>query len=375
MMKHHHLLTSAAALSDRDLVAKVGDLAGRERAALVELVAHLAELGHRRCLYEAAGYGSLQAYCMGVLRLSGDAAYNRIEAAKACRRFPVILTLLADGSVSLTAIRLLGRHLTEENHAAVLAEARGRKTLELEAMVARLAPREDLKPGIRRVPEPAPPVEPTPPLPLLAPDRAPSASTLEPSTAPAPPPPVTPRPVMRASAPGRFHVQMTIGQETHDRFRRLQSLLARECRGDQVAVFDLACRALEEKVLKAKRAATTKPRPPRRLETTKPDSRDVPAAVARAVWSRDGERCAFIGPGGVRCPETKFLELHHILPWGLFRTSTPDVLSVRCQPHNRLEAEIVYGRRAIEAHRFRSELGKTTSSAAPPRGTARSPGA
>src|SRR5439155_26446720 len=34
-------------------------------------------------------------------------AYNRIEVARAARRFPVILDLLAEGSVNLTAVRLL----------------------------------------------------------------------------------------------------------------------------------------------------------------------------------------------------------------------------------------------------------------------------
>jgi hypothetical protein len=54
-------------------------------------------------------------YCTQALRLSEDAACNRIEAARACRRFPLILDLLASGSMSLTSIRLLGRHLTAEN--------------------------------------------------------------------------------------------------------------------------------------------------------------------------------------------------------------------------------------------------------------------
>jgi hypothetical protein len=161
---------------------------------------------------------------------------------------------------------------------------------------------------------------------------------------------------------------MTIDQETHDRFRRLQILLARECGGDQVAVFDLACKALEERVLKAKRAFTTKPRTPRRFKTTNPirqDSRDVPAAVARAVWARDGERCAFIGPGGVRCPETRYLELHHTDPWALFHESTPEVLSVRCRPHNRREAELVFGEKAIRERAQRAR-NVSLSSAAPP---------
>ena len=62
-------------------------------------------------------------YCTQVLHLAEHAAYNRIEAARAARRFPAILKLLADGSVHLSAIRLLAPHLTQENHTDVLREA------------------------------------------------------------------------------------------------------------------------------------------------------------------------------------------------------------------------------------------------------------
>ena len=80
------LLAVAARLSDADLLHRVVVLATREREATVELVAHLAELDARR-LYLGEGFGSLFSYCTGALRLAEHAAYNRIEAARASRRF------------------------------------------------------------------------------------------------------------------------------------------------------------------------------------------------------------------------------------------------------------------------------------------------
>jgi len=130
----------AAALADQDLLARLRALAGRERETMAELLAHLAALDHRPGVYAAQGYGSLYAYCTQALRFSEDAACNRIEAARLCRRFPVILDLLASGEMSLTSVRLLRRHLTPENHAAVLAKARGRTREEIEILVAALAP-------------------------------------------------------------------------------------------------------------------------------------------------------------------------------------------------------------------------------------------
>src|SRR5438552_8437498 len=152
-------LAVASGLPDHDLLARIGVLAGREREATVELVAHLAALDTRPALYAAQGFGSLFRYCTQVLRLSEDATCNRIEAARACRDFPVILEALATGAMSLTSVWILRPHLTRENHEAVLARASGRSRREIEALVAELAPRPDVPSSVRRLPTapPAPP--------------------------------------------------------------------------------------------------------------------------------------------------------------------------------------------------------------------------
>jgi|SRR5467141_3959893 len=80
-----NILATAAGLSDPDLLARLGILAGKDRDALVELVAHLAEPDSRPRLYAAAGYGSLFSYCTQALRLSEDAACNRIEREEEAR--------------------------------------------------------------------------------------------------------------------------------------------------------------------------------------------------------------------------------------------------------------------------------------------------
>src|SRR5882672_3956176 len=92
-----NILAVASGLSDQDLFARLDVLAGKEREALVELLAHLAVLDTRPALYAAQSYGSLFGYCTKALRLSEDAACGRIEAARACRRFPLILDMLASG--------------------------------------------------------------------------------------------------------------------------------------------------------------------------------------------------------------------------------------------------------------------------------------
>src|SRR5262245_65683823 len=100
-------------LSDEDLVAALSSLARGEREATAQLVGHLAEMDARR-LFLGAGFSSLFVYCTTVLRLSEDAAYNRIEVARTVRRFPLILDKLAEGSLSIATVRLLSSHLTPE---------------------------------------------------------------------------------------------------------------------------------------------------------------------------------------------------------------------------------------------------------------------
>ena len=234
-----NILTIATGLSDHDLLAQLHVLAGREREACAELVAHLAALDSRPSLYAAQGYGSLFTYCTQALRLSEDAACSRIEAARACRRFPLILELLGSGELNLTAVRLLGRHLTSENHQTILAKAGRRSRQQIEALVAELAPRPDVPTSVRRLPTSIPTQ-----FSSAIPDQAASAVPSEPNTVPAPPPAVVspaPRPIVQATAPERYRVQFTIGQETHEKLRRLQALLRREIPdGDPAAIFDRA---------------------------------------------------------------------------------------------------------------------------------------
>jgi len=54
------------------------------------------------------------AYAVEALHLSESAAYRRIHAARAARRFPRLLALVADGTLHLAAICMLAPHLTVE---------------------------------------------------------------------------------------------------------------------------------------------------------------------------------------------------------------------------------------------------------------------
>jgi hypothetical protein len=337
------ILTSLTRLSDAELVARVKSLVARERDATAHLVAHLAELDTRD-VYLREGYDSLYAYCRDALGLSEGETYNRIEVARAARRFPIILEMLAAGAVNLTAARLLAPHLTPANHREVLDSARGKKKSEIEEIVARLSLRPDVPASVRRLPalrlQVFPPAE--------APS-APGAPALDPA-APAPPatnvaaePLSVPRAAVTPLSPDRYKLQLTIGGDTLEKLRLAKDMLSHAIpSGDDAAVLDRALTALLVDLAKKKFADTRKPRRSRAKDAR---ARDASAAVKRAVWVRDLGRCKFIGPTGHRCNERRFVEFHHVDPYALGGEATVEKIELRCRRHNDYEGRLYFGKR------------------------------
>jgi len=147
-------------------------------------------------------------------------------------------------------------------------------------------------------------------------------------------------PKIEPLAPERYKLQFTVNRETYDKLRRVQDLL-RHClpSGDTAAIFDRALTLLLMDLERKKLAITERPRNGR---STGSGSRHVPAAVRRAVWTRDGGRCRFEGPAG-RCRETGLLEFHHVVPYADGGATTAENLELRCSAHNRYEAEQWFG--------------------------------
>src|SRR5712691_4857894 len=272
------ILTSLTRLSDAELVTRVKSLVARERDATAQLVAHLAEL-ETRDVYLREGYGSLHAYCCVALGLSDGEAYNRIEVARAARRFPVILEMLAASTVTLTAVRLLAPRLTSANHRDVLASARSRKRSEIEEIVARLSPRPDVPTSLRKLPAPRldalAPAEPAASPSLPVPDAAPSDPLAAPpcvvvAAEPAPRAAVTPL------SPDRYKLSLTIGGDTLEKLGLAKDMLGHAIPGgDDAAVLDRALTTLLADLARKKFADTPKPRPTRGDNTTREQDADA----------------------------------------------------------------------------------------------------
>ena len=324
---------SVSHLSDAELLLEVKRLAAVERDATAALIRSLCEVEARQ-LHLAIGCGSMFDYCTRVLHLSEHAAYARIAAARWAVDYPLIVDLLVEGAITLTTVTLLGRHLTAENHASVLASARHKSKTEVEKIVAALNPQPDVRSSVRKVPEPRQQVAATVPL-AAAPINESQRSSSDPPCPPAPR-----QAVVCPLAPERYKLQVTISDETRAKLRRAQDLLRHTpARGDEADVIDRALTLLVEQLEKVKYGRTERPRAAGDCD---PGSRHVPAGVRRAVSVRDGDRCAFEGSEG-RCPETSGLEYHHRIPFADGGPTTVENLELRCRAHNVYEAERWFG--------------------------------
>jgi len=314
-------------------------------------------------------------------------------------------------------------HLTDANHASVLAEAKGKTLRELEELVARLAPRPDAVTRIARLPErpavsgvPAPAAPPTlVPAPAGAsagaPELVPGVASMAPPAPPSTPPPRT---RVEPLSPERYLVRVTVGAAARKALTKALDLSRDSEPGiDEAVVIERALMAYAESlesrrfgkpkgpvkpasavvadaagrvVLAPELAAApvldaandtplhvskhTNPPAAASSEVTPPERRRRPtAATRREVYDRDGGRCTFRTPDGKRCTETSRLHLHHIKAWALGGETTAKQLTLRCRAHNQHQAELDFGPEHIaRAVRRRRRSARKRVLAPPPPG-------
>jgi hypothetical protein len=346
---------SLSHLSDGELKRELASVTAQERSSTALVVAHIAEFETRR-LYAPAGFPSMFEYCTRELHYSEQAALKRIRAARAARRFPEVLTALADGRLHLSAVVLLKPHLTRRNAAELLEAASFKTRYQIEQLLAHRFPKADvptrlqplapapsgsasaeqLSPGTVETFATANPLTPRPELTLPQPVTGAPPQQVSPETPPETFPKVTPL------APERYALQVTIPKSTHDKLRRAQELLSHALPSRDLAqVLDRALDALIGQLQKRKYGATDRPRTGRQGKPT--HKRCIPAHVKRVVRERDQDRCTFVGDTGRRCEARDFLEFDHVDAVARGGPSTEENVRLRCRSHNQYEAERAFG--------------------------------
>jgi hypothetical protein len=356
-----------------ELLAGAQRCAGHERESTAFLIAYLAGIDTRR-LYLEQGCSSLFKYCVEVLHLSESSAYRRIEAARIARRFPIVFELLSEGAIHLTTVMVLGPSLTEENHRELLEAARHKSKEDVERLAVSIRPQPAVPAVIRKLPErvvPGPelgfvevgsePVKDGVSSPGSVVVAAPRDEILiEPAAGPVRAVPSR-KPVVSPLSPELYKIQFTANAETRRKLRQLQELLRHQIpNGDPAIIIDRALGLLLEQVTREKLGQVKRPRKRgarRRTdgmveasetahavpEERTRESRHIPSEVKRAVWNRDGGRCAFVSRNGRRCSERRRLEFHHVEPYAVGGKATVANIALRCRAHNGYEGEIIFG--------------------------------
>jgi 5-methylcytosine-specific restriction endonuclease McrA len=355
-------------LSDDELLKRLAGFVGQSRRTEADLIAHLAEVDERR-LYAREASPSMFAYCTDVLHLSEHEAYLRITIARASRKHPRLLSMLADGRLHLSGAAELApllSGLSPQERGALLERATHKSKREIQGLVAAIAPRPEVAAQIRKLPDRALAAAPVPsvaPLTGVAPLTAP--------VAPGTPQPERPEPARAAElvfrapvpvrrdtvapiAPSRYLVQFTASAELRAKLERLKALRP------GVELADLIEQAVSEKLerLESRRFGLAKA-PRKGAPVGEPSSsRYIPASVRRAVYKRDGGRCRYEDDSGRRCPATRDLEFDHFgIPWARGGEHTVANLRLLCPTHNALEAERDYGTEKVS----RLRLGRRAS--------------
>jgi len=359
-------------LSDDDLLSRLASVASQARRVEVDLVAHIAEVDLRR-LWARFACPSMFVYCTRILHLAEGEAFRRIRVARASRRHPILLEMLADGRLHVSGISVLVPILTSENRDSLLSRAVHRTKREIQKLVVERHPRLDVPPVMRKLPNK--PIAQTPGEQSRTPPGTPSVdlttgtesnsqpvsdSTLALFSDPAPRGPVTHVPVVEPLSLSRYKIQFTAGQELHDDLERLRALLRSEVPdGDLAAIVGRAVRELRNRLEARRFGLTHAPRKALATTSTAPTSRQAPAAIRRAVYQRDASQCRFVDEQGRRCPERHQVEYHHGHPFGLGGDHDVENVRLMCPAHNRYLAEIDYGKEAISRHIEQRESGRS----------------
>src|SRR3954447_2384748 len=381
-------------VTDPELIARVRRLVRADQTLNARLLVHLGELDARG-LYREQAYASMFTYCVEELRMSEAQAYLRIQAARLARQFPRVLQLLAQGALHLTAIKLLGPHLTADNHLQLLERASGKGKRDIELLVAAIAPKPDVPNRTRKLPVGrAHPVDAEPSSPQAAAQCAPTSvdaqTSVETKQAPfaleasvrsspvdasntlsATPgvdghgdssraPFALEAPRRRGSStplsPGRYKVEFTAGEVLHGKLAQLKDLLRHQVPdGDLAVVVERAVDLLIDQTLKQRFAQTRAPKARRSAKRRNAHSRYIPRAVVREVHQRDAGQCTFVSSDGKRCAERGFLELHHHdRPYARGGKATVENLRLVCRAHNALFAERDFGRALMRSKRMQT---------------------
>lgn len=302
-----------AHLSDDELAAELFACCFDLRRLTARALAYLGEVEERRIDLKSACF-SLKDYCRRKLSMSEGQAHRHVTGARLARRFPFLFEKIESGELCLSTLVHIKDFITDDNIHDLVADCAGKTRNQVDRMLGERFGKE-------------------PPRYIASAALVPYERELE---------------------------------KMMDRARELFSHAVPD--GDPVELAKRAFALLiehgeKEKRRKAeKRGKTETARPSPAKVTPAKVTKSVPREAIRAMYARYGEECSYVDEKtGECCRSRAFLEIEHIDPRG--RGGTHDIENLRplCRAHNRLLAELVYGRDYVERRIASQRRGRRTS--------------
>lgn len=311
--------------SNEKILSETKELKGDGSRADADLILRLAENDSRK-IYREAGFSSLFAFCRS-LGFSEGYAQQRIVAARCIKEHPEVYWMLREGSMTLCTLCEMRRVVTPENKAEVVPLFKGASKREAHQIAVSLgAPVKPKRDSVRAKK-------------VLVSNGV--SATQE-----------SPLPV---AVEERFDLRVEMDRELKDLLDEAQRY------GPSFQIRDVLKAALKAYV------QPRRPKPASRMEGAAGPSapkksrvlsrsRYISRSVRDEVRIRDGEQCTYVAPDGRRCCERRRLQMDHIQPYALGGANTVQNLRLRCQQHNLLGAEEVFGHEFIQERRKKRQL-------------------
>jgi len=344
--------------SAHELSARLADLLRNERTALAEFLVALADFDRKR-LWADLDHASLFSFLTRDLGLSAGAAYYRKTAAEVLQKFPEVIEPLRDGRLCFTSIVELAKNLTPENRDEILprffhVSKRQAKAITAELQPAQVVPRREVVSRALAAPT-APMAEAA--LPLAAPLHPGEVvrANSEPAPQEGPPRRQPPRRSVDPLTATESRLHLTVSRGFLDKVEQARAALSHSHPGASTdAIFEVGLDLIIERHAR-RRGLVKNPRkkqaPRQRSAPVSPSpaaararARYVPAAIRRAIWTRDQGKCQWPTHDGGICGSTCRVELDHIEPFAKGgRILRPEDGRLLCKSHQDLSARQVYG--------------------------------
>jgi len=291
---------------------------------MADFLVALADFDRQR-LWVDLGHASVFYYLHRDLKLSKGAAHYRKVAARLIQNFPEVVAPFREGKLCISSVVELARVITPENSKDVLPRFFYLSKQEAKAVAVEICPAAvvPMREVVTEVPRAAP----------FHPDETPLLEFVQ----------AAPHAVPMQSEPLSSNLQrlhMTVSKQFIDKLEA-----ARKGQGHAQPG------ASAEKVIEAALDLLLAQQAKRRGEVKKPrknprpakNSGHIPAAVKRAVWSRDEGKCTWPVDSGGTCSSNLRLEIDHVVPRARGGPSTVENCRLTCAAHNQLAARQVYG--------------------------------